>query len=289
MALLTLLLVVAGAISVLGARMAEAARHPVRGKVPPVCPCVAHVRCRDVQVKSADGTLLRGWYYEPDNPNGGVVLALHGIGGTRTDVVALGTVFEKAGYAVLVPDLRGHGRSEGQVSYGVSDEADIRALADWMSAQPGITRLYGFGASLGASVLLESLKSESRFSAVLAESAFVDFPLIANERLARLAPASLRWMVQPLVASGILWTQLRYGVDMNHSSALEGVRKSRTPMLIAHGLQDSLTSPENSRMLAAASPNAQLWLMPRAGHANLWATDRAEFESRVLSWFGQFQ
>jgi pimeloyl-ACP methyl ester carboxylesterase len=211
---------------------------------------------------------------------------LHGVGGNRADVVGLGVVYEKAGYAVLTPDIRGHGESGGLVSYGIQDEADVRAWLDWLQRQPRVQRLYGFGVSLGASVMLESLKQEHRFRAVVAESAFVDFPSIANERIARQAPARLQWLARPVVAAGMLWSDLRYGIPLSQASALEGLRKTRTPVLLAHGLQDNLTSPENSRRLAAANPTvATLWLVESGKHANLWATLGVEFESRTLAWF----
>ena len=273
------------AVFFVGAVAAEHAIQPVRKPVPPVCPCVAHVRCRDAQTTSADGTVLKAWYYEPDAPNDGALLMLHGVGDNRVAVVGLGTVYEKAGYSVLVPDLRGHGESGGLISYGIQDEADIRAWATWMQTQPGIRNLYGFGASLGGSVLLESLRTETRFSAVIAESAYSDFPSIAEERVRRNAPAALKWLTTPVVDSGILWTRLRYGLDLRASSATDGVRRSKTPILLAHGLEDRLTSPDNSRSLAAANPAlTQLWLVPGASHVNLWATVKREFEERTLTW-----
>lgn len=282
---LQLAVVVPLLVFIMGAVAADRAVRPVRKPVPPVCPCVAHVRCRDAQTTSADGTVLKGWYYEPDAPNGSALLMLHGVGDNRVAVVGLGTVYEKAGYSVLVPDLRGHGESGGLISYGIQDEADVRAWANWMQAQPGVGNLYGFGASLGGSVLLESLRTETRFSAVIAESAYSDFPSIAEERVRRNAPAALKWMTPPVVASGILWTRLRYGIDLRASSATDGVRHSKTPILLAHGLADYLTSPDNSRVLASANPAlTQLWLVPGAAHANLWAKAKREFEERTLAW-----
>ena len=264
-----------------GAVAAENALHPAKYAVAKICPCIAHVQCRDAQIASADGTLLRAWYFEPEAANGGSVIVLHGIGASREDVVGLGAVFLKAGYSVLTPDLRGHGESGGLVTYGIQEEPDVRAWVNWVLRQPDITRIYGFGASLGASELLESLNHETRFRAVVAESAFSSFPEIAIERVGRITP-----LASPLVSSGILWARLRYGTNLRDSSALEAIRRSRTPVLLIHGLEDRLTSPENSRRLADANPAiTQLWMIPAAGHANAWATAGKEFESRVLAWF----
>lgn len=269
----------------MGSVAAESALHPAPNPNPAVCPCVAHVRCQGVETRAADGTVLKAWYYEPDTRNGGAVLMLHGVGGNRTDVVALATVYEKEGYAVLVPDLRGHGETPGLVTYGVSDEQDIQAWAQWLLTQRGNDRLYGFGVSLGGSVLLHALHKETRFRAVIAESAYSSFPAIALERTHRSLPSHLKWLNGLFVRSGILWAKLRYGPDLGSSSAVEGVRRTKTPVLLVHGLADDLTSPENSRVLAAANPAVtQLWLVPGAGHANLWATARTEFEGRTLNW-----
>jgi len=159
-----------------GALAAESALRPPRHTVASVCPCIAHVTCRDAQVNAPDGTRLSGWYFEPDAPIGGALLLMHGVGDTREGVVSLGSVFLRRGYAVLTPDLRGHGESGGLTTYGVREGQDVHAWADWMLQQPHIARIYGFGASLGGSELLEALDREPRFRAVIAESAYSSFP-----------------------------------------------------------------------------------------------------------------
>jgi hypothetical protein len=213
---------------------------------------------------------------------------LHGVGSNRGDVVKLGTVFEKAGYSVLAPDLRGHGESAGFTTYGVGEEQDIHSWADWMLRQPGIERIYGFGVSLGGSVLLEGLNREARFRAVAAESAYSDFPSIAKERIGRALPGGVKWIAPALVDSGLRWARLRYSVDLRRASAVDALRRTRTPVLLIHGLADSRTAPDNSRLLAAANPGvAELWLVPGAQHADVWATIGRPFESRLLAWFAE--
>ncbi len=281
-----LLLVGALVIFAAGAIAAEGALHPARRHVASLCPCIAHTSCRDATVHAPDGATLRAWYYEPDRPNGGAVLSLHGVGASREDMVAVGAVFLRAGYAVLEPDLRGHGESGGITTYGIAEEQDVHAWAEWMLRQPAIHRLYGFGVSLGGSVLLEGLNSEPRFRAVIAESAYSDFTAIANERMRRLMPNGFKWVTAPFVESGILWTRLRYGISLDRSSALNAVQRTHVPILLIHGLADANTVPENSRILAAANPaETRLWLIPNDGHAAAWRTARKEFESRVIQWF----
>jgi pimeloyl-ACP methyl ester carboxylesterase len=275
------LLVAALIVFAAGATAAEDALHPPRKHVAALCPCFAHARCRDAGISA-----LRGWYFEPDAPNGGSVLVLHGIGGSREDVVNVGTVFLRAGYAVLEPDLRGHGESGGIATYGLADEQDVHAWVEWMLRQPHVERIYGFGASLGASVLLESLNREPRFRAMIAESAFVDFRDIANERMRRMMPGGLKWITGAFVESGMLWARMRYSTDLDKASAVDAVRRTHVPILLIHGMRDEKTSPENSRELQAANPSStQLWLIPSGHHADAWETTGKQFESRVIDWF----
>jgi uncharacterized protein len=246
---------------------------------------VEKVKCRTVDIRGGDGVRLRGWFFEPLAPNGGAVIALHGIAASREQTTALARLFLSSGYSVLTPDLRGHGESGGMASYGVSETDDVHRWANWLLRSPGISRLYGIGGSLGGSVILQSLDAEPRFRAVIAESAYSDFPSVARERVARLLPSGARWLAEPVVWSGLAWTRWRYGVDLRRTSSTDAVRRIRVPVLLIHGLADNRTSPENSRRIAAANRSVELWLVPGVGHTRVWATSPREFEFRVSGWF----
>lgn len=262
--------------------------HPPRAVVPPACPAIAgvkEVKCTAVEIPGDRGARLHGWFFEPLVSNGGAVIALHGIAASRQQTTGLARLFLSSGYSVLTPDLRGHGGSGGIASYGVIEADDVHRWADWVFRAPGISRLYGMGGSLGGSVILQSLNAEPRFRAVIAESAYSDFPSVARERMARSLPSGAKWLAGPVVWSGLAWTRWRYGVDLRETSSADAVRKTRVPVLLIHGLADNSTSPENSRRIAATNPSAELWLVPGAGHTGIWATSPREFESRVPGWF----
>ena len=275
------------AIFTLGAVAAQNAMRPPRLPVALACPCFSHMHCESVAITAKDGVVLKGWFYAPDEPTGRTIILLHGIGSNRQDMVALGYLFLRHGYSVLEPDLRGHGESGGLATYGVLDADDIHRWVDLMVKNGNSLNLYGFGASLGASVLLESLKQESRFHAIVAESPYYDFPSIAEERIARLLPTGLKWVTIPFVASGIAWVNWHEGINLHDASAANGMRSTTTPVFLIHGLQDDKTSPDNSRRLASIR-RAQLWLVPGSHHADAWRTVPAEFEERVTAWFSTF-
>jgi dipeptidyl aminopeptidase/acylaminoacyl peptidase len=280
---------VSGGVMFVGAAGAvEMALHPARLPVALVCPCLSHMHCESVAIRAHDGVSLRGWYYTPDQPNNKATILFHGVGSNRQDMVALGNLFLKQGYSVLEPDLRGHGESGGIATYGVLEAGDTSAWLNWLEKTGQWSGVYGFGASLGASVLLESLEHETRFRAVVAESPYFDFRSVADERIARMLPSGTKWVAGPFVESGMLWARWRDGVDLRDASAADGVRFTATPILLIHGLADEKTSPDNSRRLVALHPGMQLWLVPGSHHADAWATAQTAFEARVLAWFREW-
>ena len=288
-----LVTVAAGLCAVAGAAVfgagsfaAENAIHPPRRKIALACPCFSHMSCRPVAITAKDGVQLSAWYYTSDRPNGKAVILLHGIGASREDMVSLGYLFLRNGYSVLEPDLRGHGESGGLATYGVLEAGDVHGWVDWMTKNTGSAEIYGFGASLGASVLLQSLATETRFRAVVAESPYYDFVTVADERIARMLPEGTMWAAGPCVASGIAWARWRRGFDLRDASPAEALRHTHTPVLLIHGAEDNKTSPVNSERLARiGGPNVVLWMVPKSHHADAWATVKKEFEIRVLGWF----
>lgn len=105
------------------------------------------------EFRAPDGTLLR--YLEAGPANGPAVVLCHGLAAGGQQFHADAEHFARAGYRVLVPDLRGHGASQAAAAPG---SFTIRALADDMLAlldHAGASRVHWVGNSLGGIVALE--------------------------------------------------------------------------------------------------------------------------------------
>jgi uncharacterized protein len=238
------------------------------------------------QVTAADGAVLKAWLFTPLKPNGSAVTLLHGVGDTRIGMLSHATFLLRNGFTVLVPDIRGHGESGGQiVTYGVKEAEDLRAWLDWLLRGHGIERLYGLGQSMGAAILLESLRTEHRFRAVVADSPFATFEEISYDRLGQVSgmPEQLFW---PMVHAGFVYARVRFGVDLRNASPEEAIRHTSTPVLLIHGAQDTSIPPRHSEELHAANPAmAQLWLVPGAEHVASLSVEHDLYVRKVINWF----
>ena len=247
---------------------------------------------QDASIHAADGAEMKGWYVHPSKFNGNAVVLMHGITDNREGVAGYGIVFLDHGYAVLLPDARGHGESGGEIAtYGVKDAADLHRWVSWIYAKEGssVGCIYGFGESYGAALILESLEIETRYCAVVVESPFSTARAMSYERVSRplhMGPWFGKTLGQPIIESAAIYSRLRYDIDLLKPSPLDAVKHSSVPVLLIHGTKDGNISPLHSEVIARAAPDrVQLWLVPGAIHTGAWTAAHDEFESRMLGWF----
>jgi len=249
-------------------------------------------RHADVTVQAPDRSTLRAWYFEPASWNRRAVILLHGVADNREGVTAHGTFLLKNGYAVLLPDARGHGESDGDsISYGWRERHDVKLWTNWLAAEKHSESIYGLGESMGAAILIQASTVDPRIKAIVAECPFSTFRDIAYYRVAQLVGLHQRaeWVFAPLIEPAFLYTRARYSVDLYQSSPTDALRASTTPVLLIHGTADTNIPSTHSQLIGKARPaNTELWLVPGAAHTQAYGRNPQEYESRVLQWFGRF-
>jgi uncharacterized protein len=242
---------------------------------------------RAVSIAAPDGVTLAGWFFMPVEHNGGAVLLLHGVGDTRLGMTSHAEYVLRAGYAVLLPDSRGHGASGGDlVTYGVKEGRDAAQWARWMAVQPGVDKTYALGESMGAAVAIQSLAFQPSFRAIVAECPFARFSEIALYRISQRANGALAPLAMPIVAAAAWYARSRYGVDLMRAAPANALRHSTTPVLLIHGTADTNIPPGQSRELHAANPRTtELWEVAGAVHVSAMQAEPQAYQRRVRAWF----
>ena len=115
---------------------------------------------------ASDSTTLHGWYLP--TRNGAAIVAVHGSGGDRRDLLPEARLFAAAGYGVLLYDSPGHGESGGTPRWGAPERAAIRAAVGYLLQQTDVRaeRLGAYGYSLGGYVLAGAAAEDPRIRAV---------------------------------------------------------------------------------------------------------------------------
>ena len=239
-----------------GVTLAELQLHPWRRALSHNEQAVEFVRSRygtelgNVDIVAKDGMVLKAWYARPRKANGGDVLMLHGVADNREGGAGFAAPFLNHGYGVLLPDSRAHGESGGALAtYGLRESDDVHRWVEWLYTSRKSKCVYGFGESMGAALVLDSLTAEDRFCAVVAESPFSSFRSVAYERAAWYVRAPTwigRTLLRLPVEVGMDYAKLRYGLDFDTDSPAEAVAHSATPVLLIHGTDDINILPRHS-------------------------------------------
>ena len=243
-----------------------------------------------VRLTAPDGVLLSGWFLSPKSANGDAVILLHGVSDNRLGMYGYGQWLMGHGYAVMLPDARAHSLSGGLATYGLKESGDIHQWVDWVENTYHPRCVYGLGESMGAAQLLESLPTETRFCAVVAECPFASFREVAYARFGRefrTGPWLGSTFFRPAVDVGFLFVRLRYGLNMDDASPKHAVAGTKIPVMLIHGLNDDNIPPFHSDEIQAQNPNDIIvWKVPGAVHTQAHKVAPEEFERRVLAWFG---
>jgi predicted acyl esterase len=133
----------------------------------------ALARATEVSVTMDDGVPIFASLLEPAGtpPVGGWpgVMMFHGLGGSHNDLLPLAQSYVAKGYAVFVPDARGHGKSGGFVSLdGPREVADVRTEFQWFAGLPDVsdTQIGAWGISLGGGAAWNSVAAGVPFRAL---------------------------------------------------------------------------------------------------------------------------
>jgi dipeptidyl aminopeptidase/acylaminoacyl peptidase len=248
---------------------------PRRHKIPAPPP---KMHAQAVTLDSASGARLGAWLMVPEEPRAAVVL-LHGIHADRTATLARARLFWNAGYVVLSPDLQGHGTSTGDmITLGYRESRDaISAIAYMRERFPSLP-VGAVGVSLGgASLALAG--NNLHADAVVTESAFSDIEHATYNRLALRAGRAAD-ILTPLL---LLQLRPRFGISAKDLHPIAHIGDLGCPVLVISGSDDPYTpADETRRLFAAAHEPKALWIVPNAGHIDLFRKDPEGYRSHVL-------
>ncbi|HVE89630.1 MAG TPA: alpha/beta hydrolase [Burkholderiaceae bacterium] len=218
-------------------------------------PAQVGVRADDVQIVTADGSRLHGWFLPAVGNTKGTVLHLHGNAGNVSNHLPLVSWLPARGYNALMVDYRGFGRSEGKPSLnGIVDDA-AAALA-YLRTRPDIdtSKLIVFGQSIGGATALRLLARDANgVRLAVIDSAFASYRGIARDATAG----------GPLAPVAALTAGVLPGPDKDPITALKSIR---VPVIFVHGKKDSIIDAVNSERLHVAAPGSQHWSVPDAMH-----------------------
>ena len=198
-----------------------------------------------VAIASGDGA-VNGWYQAPQTGKP-VILYFKGNSGSFSEEHSRFEQFADAGYGFLAFDYRGFPMSPGEINQ-TNILQDATSAFDWVSQKGFPVVIWGRSLGSGPSTYVASIREAK---ALLFEVGFLSALAVANERY-------------PFLPVGLAMAD-RFEVN-------EWILDVSEPVLVVHGTGDETIDVSNGERVYALAPNPDaLWIVPEAGHSDLWA------------------
>ena len=218
------------------------------------------------------GLDLPVWDIKGDDPDGPIVIFLHGWGDGRVGALQRMRPFVPESSRLLALDLPGNGEAPGTCSLGTREVDDVGEIIEQVRAHDSEFVLYGW--SMGAGVAIDAASRPNHQSklirGVVAEAPYRLAPTPAHNVL-RNASLPCAFNLPPAMA--LLSLRFGRGLSWRGFDRAGLAEKLACPLLVIHGQHDEVCPVEDAREIAAGADSATLCEVELGRHNDLWTNE----------------
>ena len=210
------------------------------------------------------------------------VIVVHGYMSDGKGMSYVTKEFFDRGDSVLVPDLRGHGKSEGNyVGMGVPDRFDIVDWIQYLLKDHPNRKIILYGISMGAATAMMAAGGDAPegVAAVVEDCGYTDAYVMFTAQLKKIFGLP----ELPIMRCVDIVTRIKTGAWLSDAAPIREL--PRLPTLFIHGDADKLTPVEMAKALHEASraKTKELLIVPGVGHADAKKVAREAYYGTIFS------
>ena len=243
---------------------------------------------KEWQQTSTDGLKLSAIYLPATDSHKTAIVA-HGYMGNAETMANYAKMFHDLGYNVLVPDARGHGKSEGDyIGFGWHERKDnVKWIDQVLETNGQSEEIVLYGISMGAATVMmtsgESLPTNVK--AIIEDCGYSS----VNEELAYQLNELFSLPPFPLIQVTSLMTKIRAGYFFGEADAIKQLEKNQLPMLFIHGDADTFVPYEMlDKVYQATNGPKEKYIVPGAEHAKAYSIDPENYQKTVSSFLEKY-
>lgn len=252
-------------------------------QAPERTPASVGLEYRDVSFESTDGVPLAAWWIPPSGEGSShAVVLIHGWEGDKSDMHVMETapIYARAGYGVLLLDLRGSGSSgEARRTLSYRETRDVHGALSWLGQEgfdPEGVVLHGW--SMGGATVVRSAPGTG-VAAVIEEAGYADLPLILRRLLPEASGLPRFFNPGIFLAAKHLLALDPWSVRPSEDAAL--LREEGVPLFVIHSTDDEVVPLEHANLFMRAYPDATFWKVEGLGHVEAYI--HRDYQEKLLN------
>lgn len=235
-----------------------------------------------LDVIAPDGVALRCWFIRGET-NAPMVIVVHGKGNAKAGMLEYARPLHKAGFHVLLPDLRGHGESEDAlVTLGLREADDVRLCVEAARRLPGVdtTRLGVHGQSMGTAAAILGLCDDPAVRGFFLDSGFASLDDLLVD-----VGVSVYHVPRWMAILGLPAYHLFSGSPASSVRPADCLARRDVPCFFYHATDDKTIPIRHGRALFEAARGKKIFVTTPGDHIACWGHNPELFEKNLVDFF----
>ena len=243
----------------------------------------------NITIANSEGRHINALLYKQDSETSKYAIVVHGYRASVKSVSYIAKRYFEAGYNVLLPYLRAHLGSDYDYStMGWRERFDIIDWIKYINSEEQNAKIVLHGVSMGAATVMMTT-GEKLPSNVICAIEDCGYTSVYNAYSYKI-PKMMHIPAFPFVDIFRRAIKKRVGFDIKEASALNQVKKSKTPILFIHGNDDTVVPVSMAHELYLnASCEKDLMVFKRANHEMSALLYPDKYWSKVWGFIEKYQ
>lgn len=240
---------------------------------------------KEITLKSFDNLKLHA--YDMNFGYDNYAILVHGYRGVSLELSRVAQIFKNMKYNILLPDLRGHGKSEGNyIGMGYHDHFDLLTWIKYLNKNYPQAKIILYGISMGAStVLMTSGENPYNLKLTIADAGYESIWDEFKYQLHGL----FHLPIFPFLYITSFITKMKCHYSFHDGRTIDYVAKSKTPILYIHGEKDAFILVDNAKdMYEKTNSPKELLIVPKAQHVASEAIDSKKYWDTITNFIKKY-